>query len=117
MRKVALEETLFDECQRSTGVEGLLPMPHLFTFCPPGPDDLLKLTSQTALLRIVSASSLASHFLAASISASSSLLLPPPRLDASHLVADVRGKYCDWKLIGLIVCRRITWRSITSDVA
>ena len=37
---------------------------YLFTFCPPGPDDLLKLSSPM-FLGIVSASSLSSHSLAA----------------------------------------------------
>ena len=61
---------------------------YLFTFCPPGPEERLNEISQFALLRMVSASRLDSHFLAAASSASSGS--PPARLlesrAARHLV-------------------------------
>ena len=86
---------------------------YLFTFWPPGPEDLLKVTSLTALLRMVSASSFASHFLAASTSSSLSPLLDPPRLEAKHRAA---RDAVDWRRGVVIGWRPITWRSITSRV-
>lgn len=55
---------------------------HLLTFCPPGPDDLLKVSSQMSR-GMVSGSSLASHCLAAASSASS---VSAGRLAANDLV-------------------------------
>ena len=77
---------------------------HLFTFWPPGPDERLKVTSHAAFWRMVSASRLASHFLAAASSASS---VPPPVRVARHLV--VRATCFRVGKCG----RRRTWRSIT----
>lgn len=54
---------------------------YLFTFCPPGPEDLLKVTWQM-LRGIVSGPSLASHFLA--VTSSSSSAPSPARLVAKH---------------------------------
>lgn len=72
IRRVALEETLEDhEYGYGTKMRLVHMTTDLFTFWPPGPEDLLKLTSHTAFSRIVSASRFASHLRAASISSSS----------------------------------------------
>ena len=85
MRRVAFEETLDIISAAEQRVKCSTGVCYLFTFCPPGPEDLLKLTSQTAFLRMVSASRLASHFRAEASSASSASL-PLSFAVAKHLV-------------------------------
>lgn len=57
---------------------------HLFTFCPPGPDDLLKLNSPIVFKGITSACSAASHARAFCSSSSLTVLLPSLRVEKQH---------------------------------
>jgi len=77
---------------------------YLLTFCPPGPDDRLKLTSPM-LRGMVSVSRFASHFLAASSSASSA---SPPLFVAKLRIMPWNGL----RISSVKLLPGVTWRSM-----